>query len=51
MDHPGILKLYEFFEDDDEIHIVTEICEGGDLFDYIVDTEFISEAMVAEIMQ
>jgi calcium-dependent protein kinase len=51
MDHPGILRLFEFYEDEDQIHIVTEICEGGDLFDYIVDTEFISEAMVSSIME
>lgn len=43
IDHPNVLKLYEFYEDQYYIHLVTEICHGGDLFDYIVETDFISE--------
>ena len=34
VDHPNIIKLYEIFEDEKYVHIVTEMCYGGDLFDY-----------------
>ena len=35
LDHPKILKLYEFFYDNKHIYIITEYCEGGELFDKI----------------
>ena len=34
--HANIIALYDVFEDDDSVHIVTELCEGGELFDEIV---------------
>ena len=33
IDHPNIIKLLDVFEDEKEIHIVMELCEGGELFD------------------
>ena len=50
MDHPHILKVYEYFEEEDCYHLVTELCEGGDMFDYITDSEFISERLISSIM-
>ena len=36
LDHPHVLKLYEYFEDEEAVYLVTEICRGGELFDRIV---------------
>lgn len=36
LDHPNILKLYEFFEDEQNFFIITEFCEGKDLFEEII---------------
>ena len=36
IDHPNIVKMYEFFEDEKRYYIVTEICKGGELFDEIL---------------
>jgi len=36
LDHPNLLKMYEFFEDEKRYYIVTDICKGGELFDEIV---------------
>jgi len=29
LDHPNILKIYEFYEDVNNFYIVTEYCSGG----------------------
>ena len=39
--HP---RLVEIFQDLDFYYIVTEFCEGGDLFDYIQEKQVIPEA-------
>jgi len=30
--HPNIVQIFEMFEDEHFFYIVTELCEGGDLF-------------------
>lgn len=35
--HPHIIQLYETFEDDTNVHIVTELCTGGELFDKVLE--------------
>lgn len=37
MDHPNIIKLVDVFEDDKYLHLVTELCTGGELFDRIIE--------------
>jgi serine/threonine protein kinase len=38
LDHPNVIKLYETFEEENKLHLVLELCEGGDLFDFIMKT-------------
>lgn len=33
LDHPGVLKIHEFYQDDKRIYLVIELCTGGELFD------------------
>ena len=35
--HPNIIRMYDCYETEDAVHIVTELCEGGELFDRIID--------------
>jgi len=37
INHQNVIKLVDFFEDEDYIHLVTELCHGGELFTRIVE--------------
>mmetsp|Transcript_25268 Transcript_25268/g.53650 ORF Transcript_25268/g.53650 Transcript_25268/m.53650 type:complete len:586 (+) Transcript_25268:137-1894(+) len=37
VDHPNIIKLIEVHEDQKYLHLVTELCTGGELFDRIIE--------------
>ena len=50
MDHPNILRVFEFFEDKRHFHLVTENCKGGELFDYIVEHRKLTESLAADVM-
>ena len=51
LDHPNIIKLYEVYETEKTIYLVTEVCDGGELFYMIVEKKFLSEAQTAIIMR
>jgi calcium-dependent protein kinase len=51
MDHPSIMRLYEFYEDKHNYYLATEQCTGGELFDYIIEQGKLSEAQAAKIMK
>ena len=51
MDHPNILKLYEYFEDTKNVYLITELCSGGELFDMIVEKEFFAEFEACNIFK
>lgn len=46
-----MLKLYEYFEDDKNIYLITELCKGGELFDKIIEEEFFSEKESARLFK
>ena len=50
LDHPNIVKLFEYFSDEDKYYLITEYCKGGDLFDLIKRKRKFSEMSAAYIM-
>ena len=45
LDHPNVIKLFETYEDNKNIYLVMELCEGGELFDKIIDKGHFTEQM------
>ncbi len=37
VDHPNIVKLFEFFEDETNLYIICEYCKGGPLFEKLME--------------
>ncbi len=51
VDHPNIIKYYETYSDGKYLHIVTELCTGGELFERIVRQGRFNEGEAARIME
>ena len=50
-DHPDIVRMYEFYEDKNFFHIVTELLTGGELFDFIIKHKMLSEPVAAHFLK
>ncbi|GAB4835229.1 Calcium-dependent protein kinase 8 [Ancistrocladus abbreviatus] len=47
--HPNFVTLKDTYEDDNAVHIVMELCEGGELFDRIVARGHYTERAAAAV--
>lgn len=50
IEHPNIIKLIDHDSDDKRVYLVTELCEGGELFDRIVQREYYSESDAQKVL-
>lgn len=51
LDHPNIIKIYEFYQDDINYYLITEFCSGGELYDRIIAMKNFCEAKAAQLMK
>jgi calcium-dependent protein kinase len=50
VDHPNIIKIFEFFEDDENYYIVSEYCPEGDLAEMLGKLNTFNEKIVKFLM-
>jgi calcium-dependent protein kinase len=48
--HPNICKLLETYDEGRKVHLVMELCEGGDVFDRIAESGPLPESTVARLV-
>lgn len=53
MDHPNVVRLHEVCEDNAQVFLVTELCDGGELFERLMATpgKHLGELDASAIMQ
>ena len=51
LDHPNIMKLYEFFEDKNNYYMVSEFCDQGDLLEKMIKLKFMNQIIVKFLME
>jgi len=49
--HPSIVRLYEVYESKSKIYLVTELCDGCELFDEISKRDHFNEAEAAVVLK
>ncbi|GJP74599.1 hypothetical protein CLOP_g5159 [Closterium sp. NIES-67] len=49
--HPFVVSIIETVEDDKEVHIIMELCNGGELFDRILDRKYYGERQAARVIR
>ena len=50
LDHPNIMKLYEFYEDEKNFYLISEFCDQGDLLQKMRKLKSLSEVVVQFLM-
>ncbi|KAA8496466.1 Calcium-dependent protein kinase SK5 [Porphyridium purpureum] len=50
-DNENVVRLFEVYEDQDSVHLVMELCSGGELFDRIIEKGHYSEADASELIR
>ena len=49
LDHPNILKIFEFYQKKNEYNLITEYCDGGDLYKEIINNGPFTESYTAYV--
>ena len=51
LDHPNIVKLYEFHEDEFNLYLIMDLCTGGELFESILKNKCLNENQAMDYMK
>ena len=47
LDHPNIVKIFEYYQDSRNYHLIMEYCAGGELFSQIMKSRQFTERQAA----
>ena len=50
LDHPHIVNFYEFYADEVNYYVVSELVRGGELFEKIIEKEFYTELEARDLV-
>lgn len=51
MDHPNIARMFDTFEDNKFVWIALEVCDGGEMFDLIIEQGSVTEVESSLLME
>jgi serine/threonine protein kinase len=51
MDHPNVIQVYEFFDEEHYFALVTEISKGGDILEKLTKLEKFKERDAIELVK
>lgn len=51
LNHPNIIKMYGYFDDDKNIYIILQVGTGGQLYHYLKKSQTLPEQKVAFLMK
>ena len=51
IDHPNVSKLFDIYENGAWLFFVQELCEGGEVFEYVRKKDTLDEREVAAIIE
>jgi serine/threonine protein kinase len=49
--HESLVSLYDFFWDETNFYLITDLCSGGELFQYIIAHEKLDESVAANVFR
>ena len=50
LEHPNIVRLIDYFDEEDAVYIITELCRGGELLDRIIELKHYTEYNASEVV-
>ena len=51
VNHPNIIRIYEFFEEEKRLFVVLEKCQGGEVFEEILKRKYFTEVQAANLIK
>lgn len=51
LDHPNVVKCFDVYKTQTNCYIITELCQGGDLLNYLTRRGKLEESVAVSIMQ
>ncbi len=51
LDHPNIFEVFEFYETNEAFYLITEYLEGGELFQFITESQKLTHEQIFIIFE